>query len=53
MLQVLGLLWNLAHSEDVPTDIMDQVLTAHIKILDYSCILIYLTGIRITVEPSP
>ena len=34
---MLGLLWNLAHSEDVPTDIMDQALTAHIKILDYSC----------------
>ena len=33
----MGLLWNLAHSEDVPTDIMDQALTAHIKILDYSC----------------
>lgn len=37
LFQVLGLLWNLAHSEDVPTDIMDQALTAHIKILDYSC----------------
>lgn len=35
--KVLGLLWNLAHSEEVPTDIMDQALTAHIKILDYSC----------------
>ncbi|XP_013401949.1 probable ubiquitin carboxyl-terminal hydrolase FAF-X isoform X1 [Lingula anatina] len=35
--KVLGLLWNLAHSEDVPTDIMDQALNAHIKILDYSC----------------
>ncbi|XP_074657837.1 ubiquitin carboxyl-terminal hydrolase 9X-like [Tubulanus polymorphus] len=35
--KVLGLLWNLAHSEDVPTEIMDQALTAHIKILDYSC----------------
>ena len=35
--KVLGLLWNLAHSEDVPTDIMDQALAAHIKILDYSC----------------
>ena len=34
---MLGLLWNLAHSDDVPTDIMDQALTAHIKILDYSC----------------
>ncbi|XP_066267004.1 ubiquitin carboxyl-terminal hydrolase 9X-like isoform X4 [Branchiostoma lanceolatum] len=35
--KVLNLLWNLAHSEDVPTDIMDQALSAHIKILDYSC----------------
>lgn len=36
-MQVLTLLWNLAHSDDVPTEIMDQALTAHIKILDYSC----------------
>lgn len=35
--QVLSLLWNLAHSDDVPTDIMDQALSAHYKILDYSC----------------
>ncbi|XP_076338950.1 ubiquitin carboxyl-terminal hydrolase 9X-like isoform X1 [Tachypleus tridentatus] len=35
--KVLNLLWNLAHSDDVPTDIMDQALTAHVKILDYSC----------------
>ncbi|CAG0892062.1 unnamed protein product, partial [Darwinula stevensoni] len=35
--QVLNLLWNLAHSEDVPTEIIDQALTAHVKILDYSC----------------
>jgi len=35
--QVLGLLWNLAHSDDVPTDIMDQALSAQIKILDFSC----------------
>ncbi|KAL8574498.1 putative ubiquitin carboxyl-terminal hydrolase FAF-X [Nucella lapillus] len=35
--KVLTLLWNLAHSDDVPTEIMDQALTAHIKILDYSC----------------
>ncbi|XP_046853983.1 probable ubiquitin carboxyl-terminal hydrolase FAF-X [Xenia sp. Carnegie-2017] len=35
--KVLGLLWNLAHKDDVPTDIMDQALSAHIKILDYSC----------------
>lgn len=35
--KVLNLLWSLAHSDDVPTDIMDQALTAHVKILDYSC----------------
>lgn len=35
--KVLTLFWNLAHSEDVPTEIMDQALSAHIKILDYSC----------------
>ncbi|XP_071033260.1 ubiquitin carboxyl-terminal hydrolase 9X isoform X5 [Parasteatoda tepidariorum] len=35
--KVLNLLWSLAHSNDVPTDIMDQALTAHVKILDYSC----------------
>lgn len=34
---MLGLLWQLAHSDDLPTDIMDQALSAHIKILDYSC----------------
>ncbi|XP_058260184.1 probable ubiquitin carboxyl-terminal hydrolase FAF-X isoform X2 [Hemibagrus wyckioides] len=35
--KVLNLLWNLAHSDDVPVDIMDQALSAHVKILDYSC----------------
>lgn len=35
--KVLSLLWNLAHSDDVPTEIMDQALSAHVKILDYSC----------------
>nr|CAD7589819.1 unnamed protein product [Timema genevievae] len=35
--KVLTLFWNLAHSDDVPTEIMDQALTAHVKILDYSC----------------
>lgn len=39
--KVLGLLWNLAHQDDVPTDIMDQALNAHIKILDYSCSQVY------------
>jgi ubiquitin carboxyl-terminal hydrolase 9/24 len=36
-LQVLTLFWNLAHSNDVSLDIMDQALSAHVKILDYSC----------------
>ncbi|RWS27831.1 putative ubiquitin carboxyl-terminal hydrolase FAF-X-like protein [Leptotrombidium deliense] len=35
--KVLNLLWNLAHNDDIPTDIMDQALAAHVKILDYSC----------------
>lgn len=35
--KVLNLFWNLAHSDDVAIDIMDQVLAAHVKILDYSC----------------
>jgi ubiquitin carboxyl-terminal hydrolase 9/24 len=35
--KVLDLLWNLAHNEDVPNDIVDQALAAHVKILDYSC----------------
>lgn len=35
--KVLHLLWNLAHQEDVPNDIVDQALAAHVKILDYSC----------------
>ncbi|KAB7498699.1 putative ubiquitin carboxyl-terminal hydrolase FAF-X, partial [Armadillidium nasatum] len=35
--KVLNLLWSLAHSDDVPTEIMDQALSAHVKILDYSC----------------
>lgn len=35
--KVLDLLWNLAHSEDASTEIIDQAVAAHIKILDYSC----------------
>lgn len=35
--KVLTLFWNLAHAEDVPNEIMDQALAAHVKILDYSC----------------
>lgn len=34
---MLTLFWNLAHSDEVPTEIMDQALNAHVKILDYSC----------------
>uniref|UniRef100_A0A8B9IQ04 ubiquitinyl hydrolase 1 n=1 Tax=Anser cygnoides TaxID=8845 RepID=A0A8B9IQ04_ANSCY len=40
--KVLNLLWNLAHSDDVPVDIMDQALSAHIKILDYSCSQVFI-----------
>jgi len=36
--KVLELLWNLAHDENLPNDIIDQALTAHLKILDYSCL---------------
>ncbi len=43
LLKVLGLLWNLAHQDEVPTDIMDQALNAHIKILDYSCSQVFYT----------
>lgn len=35
--KVLTLFWNLAHSSDVTLEIMDQALSAHVKILDYSC----------------
>ncbi|XP_022160014.1 probable ubiquitin carboxyl-terminal hydrolase FAF-X [Myzus persicae] len=35
--KVLMLFWNLAHGEDVSTEIIDQALSAHVKILDYSC----------------
>jgi len=35
--KVLSLFWNLAHSNEVPTEIMDQALSAHVKVLDYSC----------------
>uniref|UniRef100_A0A8D8QPH5 ubiquitinyl hydrolase 1 n=1 Tax=Cacopsylla melanoneura TaxID=428564 RepID=A0A8D8QPH5_9HEMI len=35
--KVLNLFWSLAHSDDVMTDIMEQALASHLKILDYSC----------------
>ena len=33
----MTLFWNLAHSQDVPNETIDQAMTAHVKILDYSC----------------
>ncbi|BES97389.1 ubiquitin carboxyl-terminal hydrolase [Nesidiocoris tenuis] len=35
--KVLSLFWNLAHSDEVVTEIVEQALCAHVKILDYSC----------------
>ena len=35
--KVLNLLWSLAHSDEASKDIIEQAITAHIKILDYSC----------------
>ncbi|XP_077293704.1 ubiquitin carboxyl-terminal hydrolase-like faf isoform X2 [Arctopsyche grandis] len=35
--KVLVLFWNLAHSEEICTDVMDVALANHVKILDYSC----------------
>lgn len=35
--KVLKLFWSLAHSPDIPLEVLDQALTSHIKILDYSC----------------
>ncbi|CAF0941972.1 unnamed protein product [Adineta ricciae] len=36
--KVLELLWNIAHDQNLPNEIIDQALTAHLKILDYSCL---------------
>ncbi|CAF3941595.1 unnamed protein product, partial [Rotaria sp. Silwood2] len=36
--KVLELLWNIAHDKHLPNEIIDQALTAHLKILDYSCL---------------
>ena len=36
--KVLELLWNIAHDRHLPNEIIDQALTAHLKILDYSCL---------------
>lgn len=35
--KVLKLFWSLAHSAEVPPEVLDQALAAHVKILDYSC----------------
>ncbi|XP_017073327.2 probable ubiquitin carboxyl-terminal hydrolase FAF isoform X4 [Drosophila eugracilis] len=35
--KVLKLFWTLAHSQEVPPEVLDQALSAHVKILDYSC----------------
>lgn len=35
--KVLKLFWTLAHSLEIPKEVMEQALTAHVKILDYSC----------------
>lgn len=35
--KVLKLFWTLAHSLEMPKEVMEQALTAHVKILDYSC----------------
>jgi ubiquitin carboxyl-terminal hydrolase 9/24 len=36
--KVLELLWNIAHDKHLPNEIIDQALTSHLKILDYSCL---------------
>ena len=38
--KVLDLLWSMAHSEDAPTEIIEQAVAAHVKILDYRFIFI-------------
>lgn len=35
--KVLKLFWTLAHSAEVPPEVVDQAMAAHVKILDYSC----------------
>ncbi|CAF3511540.1 unnamed protein product [Adineta steineri] len=37
--KVLELLWNISHDKHLPNEIIDQALAAHLKILDYSCLL--------------
>ena len=35
--KVLDLLWTLCQSDELPAEIMDQALSAHLKILDFNC----------------
>lgn len=35
--KVLKLFWTLAHSAEIPPEVLDQALASHVKILDYSC----------------
>ncbi|XP_055852640.1 probable ubiquitin carboxyl-terminal hydrolase FAF isoform X2 [Episyrphus balteatus] len=35
--KVLNLFWTLAHNKEIPPEVLDQALIAHVKILDYSC----------------
>ncbi|XP_055902389.1 probable ubiquitin carboxyl-terminal hydrolase FAF isoform X2 [Eupeodes corollae] len=35
--KVLDLFWTLAHNVEIPPEVLDQALIAHVKILDYSC----------------
>lgn len=35
--KVLNLFWTLAHNVEIPPEVLDQALIAHVKILDYSC----------------
>jgi hypothetical protein len=38
--KVLELLWNISYDKHLPNEIIDQALAAHLKILDYSCLLV-------------
>lgn len=35
--KVLKLFWSLAHSPEIQPEVLDQALSSHVKILDYSC----------------
>lgn len=35
--KVLKLFWTLAHSSEIPPEVLEQALASHVKILDYSC----------------